>query len=553
MKKTMHLTRLCFIKPLTVLFSLWTFSGCKKEIVLPVNIKNVAVENMLQLPTDANTTLLAITNNLRTQLRQQDFSSEFIRLHGQPLWDKAIKKGKKGEDYVLFVPTQLAGVNNLASFFTACYREGQFSYQLYPRAAMVTGLHGRPAWWVEHWLARLEAKTLGKKGIRLQGLSPTALAKARQASGHAKGHFFGVINPAVKQGAATEATDMASNGFVIIGNGDDCCIEIWENPDGDTDNNNGDEYYLHDDCSDCPDEEGEVEDELVDGVGSGCPWYNPMCNYSGGGGNGWGLAGMVDFLTTTLQLGVAQTDWLLQHGARAVELFNYLYNGHTAEALVIAKDHINEMMANAAYLEFVMLHQSTGNANIMWYEDQLWVNQYVNSDIDAKAAGQQPKDMTLEEFILTMSYPIAAATINFNANKAIAEASLRYPSDHNVGSRQDAFRHTYWLSLNASSNVVGTYLALQFANAHEANVRPEHVLEKDMDVYNNIVGVAISVSFVNASHAELANASFNAVSNGACRYLKPLDYSDPCFSSCPNHPYGTHGITSQTQLVPTNQ
>lgn len=273
-------TQWCLLALFTGILAL---TSCKKEDIAQTETTKAQIEQLLQLPTEAGPALQATAANLRTQLQHHDFSAEFLRLHGQPLWEKAIKKGKTADRYMLYVPTRLPQQNSISSFFTVSYQNGQFTYRLYPRAAMATGLYARPAWWVELWLAKLEAKALGKKGIRLQQLSPSALVNARQASGHAKGHFFGLVNPDVKHKEATETTSMASSGFVILGEGDDCCIEIWENPDGDPSNNNGDEFYLRDDCSACEDE---VEDELVDGVGggNGCPWYNPLCNAGNGGG-----------------------------------------------------------------------------------------------------------------------------------------------------------------------------------------------------------------------------------------------------------------------------
>ena len=177
------------------------------------------------------------------------------------------------------------------------------------------------------------------------------------------------------------------------------------------------------------------------------------------------------------------------------------------------------------------------------YEYQWWLDDaFVESNFNFDIEGDEYDDLTTEEKILVKFYPFQALIIRSNKAPAVAETISRYVNNGR-NDKSDAFRHTFFNAMN--SNDIGSLVAKLFSAAHESEVQPNLILEKEMDLYNNNVGHNIgSNSSIFVSDQELSDTVYQALLFGSLKYLSPL--TPPI--APPNF-----GITSATLLIRTNQ
>ena len=151
--------------------------------------------------------------------------------------------------------------------------------------------------------------------------------------------------------------------------------------------------------------------------------------------------------------------------------------------------------------------------------------------------------LSQKEKDLIESFPMRA--YNIFQNRPIAEAeTIRRFNKNGVNDKSDAFRHAYFNALN--SRKIGKYYAGLFSDAHESDVSTALRKEKEMDLFNNNIGHSFATGFPGISNAGLSNEVYKKVTDGSLRYLSPINKSDPNYRI-------THGITTNTKLVPTNK
>ena len=167
----------------------------------------------------------------------------------------------------------------------------------------------------------------------------------------------------------------------------------------------------------------------------------------------------------------------------------------------------------------------------MWWLDADWLNENFSFNVDVVSPSQK---LTLQEIALIFLYPGQAITVARNSNNA-ENTTIDIYGSNSQNRKPNAFKHTYWMALNAK--YIGPNLALMFGEAHESQTPPARQLEKNMDLHNNTVGVLL----YNSGDTEdmLKNEAQAAVINGACRYITNLD--------------GNGNVQSNSQLIPTNQ
>ncbi|TRV69854.1 MAG: hypothetical protein EWV86_00415 [Microcystis panniformis Mp_MB_F_20051200_S9D] len=183
----------------------------------------------------------------------------------------------------------------------------------------------------------------------------------------------------------------------------------------------------------------------------------------------------------------------------------------------------------------------------MWWEDDSWLDANFSLAVD-----QDYNRLTQAEKDLVKLYPAEAYLISKNVNIATSETVTQF-GRNGLNDKSDAFRHSYFQSINTRS--VGATITKLFSDAHESEVPTELILEKEMDLFNNQVGINYAIN--NPPRASLSLLIMEALIRGELRYLSPtlpppfdhlgnpIPGGDPLFNS-------THGITSATQLVPTN-
>lgn len=110
-------------------------NGCKKNTAdLSASPQ---VEQMLAHKAGNAATEKVITN-LRLQLQKKDYSADFLKWHGQPLWDDALTLKKDDNNFILLVPAKKN--NTIASFIAARLKEGKYEFELHRRSALQKNL-----------------------------------------------------------------------------------------------------------------------------------------------------------------------------------------------------------------------------------------------------------------------------------------------------------------------------------------------------------------------------------------------------------------------------
>jgi hypothetical protein len=290
-----------------------------------------------------------------------------------------------------------------------------------------------------------------------------------------------------------------------------------------------------------------------------------ICNLAGGS-NSTILTIDYDYLETTLALTTAQYDWLYDNPLEAAQIYAFLQSSTQAEKIEIAKEHVNQIITDNNYMNFVKNHTSTGNSFIVWWIDNPWLDNANNFNLDITHETQQYDKLTAEEKALVAVFPVQAFEIKQNVSVAFAMSTARMGAGTNNGlnDKKDAFRHAFFNAINTRDApprllpvpLTASYIVRLFSNAHESEVPQQLQLEKQMDVFNNDVGINYCWNCFNTSDESIALAIKAKLETGLLRYLSPLDNANYPFYN-PNNPgcvTCSNGIAPGiTLLIPTNQ
>ncbi len=110
--------------------------ACKKTYNASYFPSGDKLPAFLQLPINADTNLNLLIGDLNKQLQKNNFSAEFVKLHGQPLWQHAITVKKDYEHLTFYIPTQKSAGSSINSFFIATYNQGKWSYEIHQRSML---------------------------------------------------------------------------------------------------------------------------------------------------------------------------------------------------------------------------------------------------------------------------------------------------------------------------------------------------------------------------------------------------------------------------------
>lgn len=290
------------------------------------------------------------------------------------------------------------------------------------------------------------------------------------------------------------------------------------------------------------------------------------------GGNGWtsitAATPILSYLVTQLDLSNTQISWLQEHTDMQTELYNYLMSSPNLQgAAVVASQHLNGMMSDNAYYNFVQDHRASGQPGLVWWLDLLWLNDPGHISFGPLEGTQQRRELTSQEVVLVSKYPFQAYIINRNVDIANVEAFNRFSGELGINDKRDAFRHAFFSAINTRDcppgglpPVPAADIVLQFGTAHESETPSQLTMEKDMDLYNNGQGVNYCSScFVfNSTYAGIANGIMTLLNNGNLHYIKPVNspQSDPNFwgaGGVPDVHTATHGLRPDSEIIPTNQ
>ncbi len=241
-------------------------------------------------------------------------------------------------------------------------------------------------------------------------------------------------------------------------------------------------------------------------------------------------------------------DFISQNPSSNSHIMNYLDEENWSnESIEFTQELIDE-------LENINIDSYPGKEDLLpfeWWNDDALIEQYLQGSYESW------RNISSEEKRLTKSFPNIAYKLYKNKDIAFQKTFQYFGNVPQVlNGKPDAFRHAFFQAINTVR--VRKYFTELFANAHESEVPTIWSIEKEMDIYNNEIGMnLIEFTHPNWSNInQIATEILNMLNNGKLIYLKPINYSSPYFwdnpsTSTPND--GNHGISSNTQLTPTNQ
>jgi hypothetical protein len=306
--------------------------------------------------------------------------------------------------------------------------------------------------------------------------------------------------------------------------------------------------------------------QQLDNMGS-LDYLSPDPNISNpaGGGNSTLITIDYDYLESTLALTTAQYDWLYDNPIEAAQIYDYLQNSTQPEKVDIAKEHVNHILVNSGYMNFVKNHTSTGNSFIVWWIDGPWLESPANFNLDITNEGPKYKLKPAEKALAAL-FPIQAYTIGQNIQPSFDMSTAKMGAGTNGGTndKKDAFRHAFFNAINTRDvpprvfpvPITASAIVKQFADAHETETLPQFVLEKQMDLFNNQIGIDYCWNCFTTSNNTIADAIMAKLQAGELRYLSPLDITNYPFynKDIPGCTTCTNGIIpGLTILIPTNQ
>lgn len=329
------------------------------------------------------------------------------------------------------------------------------------------------------------------------------------------------------------------------------------------------DYWLEVYCTDDPEDPENPEDPGCDFGDESCLCvvYGIGCEPGGGGGSNYPtFSEIIFFLDEKMDLSLDEETWLQNNAVRATEIYFYLEHNANSQKIDIVKKHLKDLIEKIDYLNFVSNYRNTFPSDFsMWWENDNWLDDPDNFNLDIDAIGNQYDKLTQAEKNLVKIYHSAAYAIKKNTPVALQEAQNRFPPGSLLNGKGDAFRHAFWMAMNerdCGKNQNLESIADKFGIAHESEVPPTLSIEKTMDLFNNNVGIILAQSYVFPifnSNQSVANEIYQKLLNGELKYLTPLDFNiskgydvnphdgiQDC-STCLN------GIYSNTQLKPTNQ
>jgi hypothetical protein len=262
------------------------------------------------------------------------------------------------------------------------------------------------------------------------------------------------------------------------------------------------------------------------------------------------------YLTNILGLSASQVAFLLQYPSYQEPLYNYISQNYSSESVQICKDHIDLLITDPEYMQFVNNHDITGNHSAVWWMDDIWLDNPLNFNLDITRANNQYDKLTAAEKALVAIYPVQAYRIKQNVQRAFSMSDSRMGTSGGLNDKKDAFRHAFFQAINTRDVpgrifpivITGSAIVTLFANAHESEVPSQLNLEKQMDLFNNGIGISYCWNCWTNSNNSIADAILNKLNNGELKYLSPLDLSSSTY-----WPAGLNGILPSTTLKWTNQ
>lgn len=512
-----------------------------------------------------NPVIKRVFEYLKNENSKKDFLSAFVRSAGYPRWDKVLLN-------------KAVSMNNIV-FANAIYNEHD-TICVIPLVSenntVIKGvliaelLNGRVQC---HYSLLTDYRKMGEYKEKFV-LGMIQLEKL--VFGHTS---FKIYDHSVLGKASTillrkRQDPITSTSFSLNTNDDPCeIVEIWHDPTEEECHCSGDEYYTGEwyyegDCF----SSSEFPYIIPLGGGSSYSIASPGPALGGTGGPtippyASTFTEKLNYLLYELDMTPESSEFLPTSEATVNEMYQYLYHNGSDERKEIASAHIQKMAVDADYLSLVVGYRSsTGGSITPWWDNQTWLSNPANFNLDITLENNQPDKLTAAEKALIAIYPIQAAVIKLNVGVARGMATATGLPDV-VNGKQDAFRHAFFQAINTRdvppklfgpAAASSTHIVSLFAVAHESEVPVGLQLEKQMDLFNNNVGIAYCWNCFSIPNISIAGAIMTKLIAGELKYISPLSFSssplyDKDKDGIQDCPTCFNGIISASVLIPTNQ
>ncbi|MBS1512550.1 MAG: hypothetical protein JST86_17020 [Bacteroidetes bacterium] len=507
------------------------------------SINNEGIINRFFVVSDTcNPEIKFIVNDIRRQNQTSKFVAAFIKHNGYPIWDKSLLNlngnAKVSDTTVAFIPVKAANGNEITAYIFCLKQKTGYTYHLYKKSflSIINPTPSFTARQIETYLSIFSyfendinnISNVSFRGTIKKKISDTKISFMNQLGAGISMFSVESVQICYRIGGVSNTSSVTIGGYE--------CETQW--------------YIFWGGGS---------------STGTVNWWFDDGGSFSNIGGGVY--SNTVAALMNVAGLNGTQADFLQVNPDRANELLYYLQTTSTEleTAKNISKQHIDKMINDNNYLTFVLNHAQTTASGIVWWEDDTWLNNSVNFNLDIDELGNQYDELTQAEKALVKIYPMAAYEIKKNVQVALDESKLRYSPSQLLNGKGDAFRHAFWMAMNERdcgkdpSNL--SSIAKKFGDAHESEDPQALHLEKEMDLYNNSIGINVGSSYwfpIFTSNSTVAEDIEQKLNNGELKYLKPLDFNaskayDANHDKIQDCPTCLDGILLNTILVWTNQ
>jgi hypothetical protein len=280
------------------------------------------------------------------------------------------------------------------------------------------------------------------------------------------------------------------------------------------------------------------------------PWYTNSC-----GGNILSVQA-ISVKTMLANLNIIldedQLSFLNDNTSITINIRTFLSANNNTDGAKFAVEMINALMNNPqpTYTTLDYLGKNDG-LNYQWWLDDSQIELIMGDPYETW------KKVSKREKELVKGFPNDAYQIYKNKTIAFQKTNQIFGNvPGNLNGKADAFRHAFFQAINTVK--IGKYDTKLFADAHESETPNNLIKEKQMDLSNNEKGMDL-IAFDHPNWTDInliANEVFNLISTGQLVYLSPINYNSTSFWDDPNTTIlndGNHGISQNTQLIPTNQ
>jgi hypothetical protein len=396
----------------------------KDSIIIPVK-SDTLVQKFFILPDTIHGEIRKVAIDVKEQNSKYNFLSDFIKKNGLPVWEKTLSNIKihslettSLQDTVsFFIPIKALKSNEITAFIACMKTNNSYNYRMYKKSflSIVTPSTNFKPNLVDNafgLFAFFEKKINNNDSIYINGRINKSFANTVVSfNNNNVSSFFAYhsMQICIRIGSGNH-----NNTFSVV-IGQYLCTSFW------------------------------VSEWTGGGTVLSAWWFDDGGGFGTSGGN-TNYSETVLALQNILGVGSQESDFLQNNPEIANQILHYLQttNRNLDEAKEISKEHIIKMLNSIEYHNFVLGHAQTTTSGIVWWEDDNWLNNPVNFNLDIDAPANQLDQLNVAEKLLVGVYPVQAYQIMKNVNTAKDFTASTMGASGGLNDKKDAFRHAFF-------------------------------------------------------------------------------------------------------------